>query len=108
VTHDDAVALASAADETVASCILDLYRSATPNICADWKDDFGPTPVPGLVLWPTEDPFGDETQSRQVAEMLGARHRALDGLSHWWPLQSPAPVAKVLTEFVSSLDRQHL
>ena len=88
----------------MASCILDLYRSATPNVYADWKDGFGPTSAPGLVLWPTEDPFGEETKSRQVAEMLGARHRALDGLSHWWPLQDPASGAAVVAEFVASLD----
>jgi len=104
VPHDRAVALASATDETMAGCILDLYRSATPNVYADWKDSFGPTPEPGLVLWPTKDPFGEETKSRQVADMLGAQHRALDGLSHWWPLEAPASAAAVLAEFVSSLD----
>jgi pimeloyl-ACP methyl ester carboxylesterase len=104
VPRSDAVALASASDETMASCILDLYRSATPNPYADWKEGFGPTPAPGLVLWPTEDPFGDETKSRQVAEMLGARHQSLDGLSHWWPLQAPADAAAVLVEFLSRIN----
>jgi len=104
VPHDDAVALASATDETMASCILDLYRSATPNVYADWKEGFGPTSAPGLVLWPTEDPFGEESKSSEVAEMLGARHHALDGLSHWWPLQAPETAAAVLADFLSSVD----
>ncbi len=103
VPHGDAVALASASDETMASCILDLYRSATPNAYADWKDGYGPTSAPGLVLWPTEDPFGEEAKSVQVAEMLGARHQPLDGLSHWWPLQAPEVAAGALAEFVSSV-----
>ena len=103
VPHEDALALASGSDETMASCILDLYRSATPNVYADWKDSLGPTPAPGLVLWPTVDPFGDEAKSREVAEMLGARHHALDGLSHWWPLQAPAATAGILADFFSSI-----
>jgi len=104
VPHRDAVALASASDATMGSCILDLYRSATPNIYAEWKAGFGPTSPPGLVLWPTEDPFGDGAKSRVVADMLGARHYALDGLSHWWPLQAPQAAAEVLAQFFSSVD----
>ncbi len=104
VPHDDAVALASGVDETMASCILDLYRSATPNPYADWRDAWGPTEAPGLVLWPTEDPFDDETASRRVAEMLGATHQPLDGLNHWWALQGPAAAAAVVAKFVSSIN----
>jgi pimeloyl-ACP methyl ester carboxylesterase len=103
VPHDDAVALASASDETMAACILALYRSSTPNVYAHWKDGFGPTRAPGLVLWPTEDPFGEETKSREVAEMLGAEHHALDGLSHWWPLQAPEDTAAVIAGFIASV-----
>ncbi len=36
VPHDDAVELAQWPDETMGACILDLYRSATPNPAADW------------------------------------------------------------------------
>jgi pimeloyl-ACP methyl ester carboxylesterase len=103
VPHEDAVALASWADETMAGCILDLYRSATPNPYADWREGWGPTSASGLVLFPTEDPFGDETMSRQVAETLGARHERLDGLGHWWPLQAPETAAKVLGAFFASV-----
>jgi hypothetical protein len=97
------MAMASAVDETMGSCILDLYRSAVPNAYADWHDGWGPTKAPGLVLWPTTDPFGDEAKSLQVARALGARHQALDGLSHWWPLQAPVEAAAVLTGFVTSI-----
>jgi pimeloyl-ACP methyl ester carboxylesterase len=104
VAHDDAVALASAANETMATCILDLYRSATPNPYAHWKDRWGPTSAPGLVLFPTQDPFGDESMSREVAEMLGARHESLDGSGHWWPLQAPEAATAVLREFLASVN----
>jgi pimeloyl-ACP methyl ester carboxylesterase len=103
VSHEDAVALASFADETMAGCILDLYRSATPNPYADWKEEWGPTSAPGLVLFTTEDPFGDETKSSQVADSLGARHEALVGLGHWWPLQGPQTAASVLRGFFDSV-----
>jgi len=103
VGHDDALELASASDDTMASCILDLYRSATPNPYSHWKGSWGPTPAPGLVLFPTQDPFGDETRSREVADMLGARHQPLEGAGHWWALQTPDVAASVLGDFLSSL-----
>ncbi len=103
VPHDDAVELAHWPDETMGACILDLYRSAIPNPAADWGAG-GPTAAPGLVLCPTEDPFGDETLSRQVAEALGARHELLDGAGHWWPLQAPETATALLNDFFSSID----
>lgn len=101
--RSDAQALASWADATMASCILDLYRSAQPNPFAEWGESFGPTHAPGLVLWPSADPFGDYGPSRDVASMLGARHETLDGLGHWWPLEAPAQGAAVLRAFIASV-----
>lgn len=103
VPPDDALALAQAGDETMASCILDLYRSALPNPHHDWKDAWGPTAAPGLVIHPTADPFDDEEKSRQVAETLGARHATLDGVGHWWPLQAPDAAADLILEFLDSV-----
>ena len=104
VGHEDAVALASAGDETMAACILDLYRSALPNTYADWNDSLHHTAALGLVLVPSDDPFGDATASRQAAETLGARIRVLEGSGHWWALQKPAEAASILTDFISSVD----
>jgi pimeloyl-ACP methyl ester carboxylesterase len=103
VPHDDAVSMSEANDETMAACILDLYRSATPNPFTDWGSEFKPTDAPGMVLCPSKDPFGDESKSREVAAMLGARHQLLDGLGHWWPLQAPGRGAKLLREFTESV-----
>jgi pimeloyl-ACP methyl ester carboxylesterase len=103
VPHDKAVEMAGWSDTTMASCILDLYRSATPNPSASWHRDFGVTRAPGMVLWPSEDFFGDEVLSREFAETLGARHQTLDGLGHWWPLQSPATATRVLRDFSESV-----
>ncbi|HVB51541.1 MAG TPA: alpha/beta hydrolase [Acidimicrobiales bacterium] len=103
VPHDDAVTMAEASDETMGACILDLYRSATPNLYAHWGDAFRPTFAPGMVMCPSEDPFGDAVKSREVAAMLGARHQMLDGLGHWWPLQAPERCAELLNEFIASI-----
>lgn len=103
VPADDAVAMAGWADETMGQCILDLYRSATPNPSAAWGDGWAPTAAPGLVLCPTEDPFGDEALSRDMAERLGAHHRAIEGAGHWWPLQFPEVGAGILQDFFSSV-----
>lgn len=102
VPHDDAVAMASWSDETMAGCILDLYRSAMPNPHADWKDAWGPAPVPGLVLHPTEDPFGNKALAEDVAKVAGARFEELDGLGHWWALQGPDAAAAALVRFWDS------
>ena len=104
VPHDDAVALASHSDATMAGCILDLYRSAVPNPYADWGADYaGLKERPGLVVCPTEDPFGDETRAREAAETVGASFELLPGLGHWWALQDPKAGAAALKKFWSSL-----
>lgn len=104
VPHDAALAMAGWSNATMASCILDLYRSATPNASASWHHEFGVTSAPGMVLWPSDDVFGDEKLSREFAQTLGARHETLVGLGHWWPLQSPAEAAAVLRDFAVSVN----
>jgi pimeloyl-ACP methyl ester carboxylesterase len=104
VAPDDALELARWTDETMGACILDLYRSATPNPSADWGDAWGITAAPGLVLCPTDDPFGDLLQSRQMADMLGARHEIIPEAGHWWALQAPESAAALLREFFASVD----
>jgi pimeloyl-ACP methyl ester carboxylesterase len=103
VPHDDAVQLAAATDETMASCILDLYRSALPNPYSNWDVPWAATPARGLVLNPTEDPFGVVTMVEAVAEVLGAKIETVDGLGHWWMLQDPPRAAALLERFWASL-----
>ena len=83
--------------------ILDLYRSGTSAPWADWGDAWSPTVAPGLVHCPTDGPFGDDVQSGAVARMLGARHRLLEGVGHWWPLQAPEAAAALLRDFFASV-----
>jgi pimeloyl-ACP methyl ester carboxylesterase len=100
----DAAALGAVYDETMAGCILDLYRSAVPNPFSDWGAELSrPATAPGLVLQPTADPYDDPARSAEVAARLGARTERLDGLGHWWMLQDPAAAAAALREFWGSL-----
>jgi pimeloyl-ACP methyl ester carboxylesterase len=89
---------------TMAQCVLDLYRSATPNPHTHWAAGLStPTAAPGLVIQPSLDPFDDQAASDRVAARLGARTRRLDGLGHWWMLEDPGTSA-VLAQFWASLD----
>jgi len=102
VPMDLATAMGAAYDETMARSILDFYRSAVPNVAADWwRDVDGPARARGLVLL-LPDPPEVEQRSVTVAERLGARTARLDGLEHCWMAQAPEQVAEVLQRFWSS------
>lgn len=102
--HDDALTLASWADATMSSCILDLYRSAVPNVYATWGERFGPSTVPGLILYPELDSFAVEQKSHEAALMFAAREATLHDVGHWWALEAPTEAANVIKEFISSVD----
>jgi pimeloyl-ACP methyl ester carboxylesterase len=101
--HDDAMEMAAGSDATMGTCILDLYRSAMPNIHAVWGP-WSPTAAPGLALQATEDPFGDEVLGQEVADALGARVGRLEGASHFWPYTAADAAIPVLESFWASLD----
>ena len=99
VSHRDAVAMADKIDATMASAILDLYRSALPNPRALWPASLAPTMVPGMVLLASEDPFGNDQVNRALARELGASVSVLPGLSHFWALEGPDEAAAALQSF---------
>jgi pimeloyl-ACP methyl ester carboxylesterase len=101
--HDDALTLAGWSDATMATCILDLYRSATPNVHHSWGSEFGPTTAPGLILFAELDTFGNEAMSQEVAATLGAREATLKGVGHWWALEDPRSAAAVIRTFIQSV-----
>jgi pimeloyl-ACP methyl ester carboxylesterase len=102
VPMKDAKAIGAAHDETMSRSILDFYRSAVPNVAADWWTDVkGPTRSRGLVLL-LPDPPEAEQMSVEVARRLGAETARLDGLEHCWMAQAPEIVAGVLQRFWSS------
>ena len=102
VPHDAAIALGRPLDQTMADCILTLYRSAV-DVGKEWAPDFHDIPKPGLVLIPLDDPFLTGDGPRTSAKRAGATVAELDGLGHWWMLQDPARGAAVLEEFWASI-----
>ena len=103
VPIDDAKAMGEAHDETMSRSILDFYRSAVPNVAADWwKDVEGPTRSRGLVLL-LPDPPEEEAMSLELAQRLGAQTARLDDLNHCWMAEAPEVVAAVLQRFWSAL-----
>jgi pimeloyl-ACP methyl ester carboxylesterase len=102
VSAADAREMASGLDATMGGCILDLYRSVTPNPHHHW----GPwtaTAAPGLVLHPADDPFSDARLAAEAASSLGARFERMDGVGHFWPYQAPDKAASVFRTFWASL-----
>jgi pimeloyl-ACP methyl ester carboxylesterase len=102
VPHDQAFAMASSIDRTMAECILALYRSAI-DVGREWGPKFRDVPAPGLVVVPSEDPFLSAELARKGAAQAGATVVELAGLGHWWMLQDPAKGAAVLTDFWAGL-----
>jgi len=102
VPFADGLELAKGSDATMGTCILDLYRSASPNPHHVWGP-WTPTDAPGLVVHATDDALADEAMAREVAGSLGARFERLDGAGHFWPYQAPAAGATVLESFWTSL-----
>jgi pimeloyl-ACP methyl ester carboxylesterase len=102
--HDDALTLAKWSDDTMGTSILDLYRSATPNVHHSWGAQFGPTSAPGLVLFAELDSFSHEGMSHEMAVTLNAREATLHDVGHWWALEAPSEAAAVIKEFIHSID----
>ena len=96
--QDDALVAAEALNPSMASCILDLYRSAT-KVQDAWGPDFVDIPKPGMVIVPLDDAFLDADGARRSAQKSGARVTELPGLGHWWMLQDPVRGAQVLEGF---------
>jgi len=102
VPHDAAIALGKPLDQTMADCILALYRSALA-VGQEWAPDFHDIAPPGRILVPSEDAFLSADLSRNSARRTGATITELDGLGHWWMLQDPERGATALQEFWASL-----
>jgi pimeloyl-ACP methyl ester carboxylesterase len=103
VPIEGATEMAEALDADMASCILDLYRSALPNPHHAWGP-LAPSPAAGLVLHPVDDPFSDERLAGEVATALGARCTTLPGAGHFWPYEAPDAAAALLDAFWADLE----
>lgn len=98
-----AAAMGAALDDTMSACVLDLARSAVPNVRSGWPPPVGPASGAGLIVVAGADPFDQDGLARKVALDLGAQWRRLDGLGHYWMAEAPERAAAVLSQFWSSL-----
>ncbi len=94
--------LASGIDQTMAACILELYRSAI-DVGKEWAPGIRNIHAPGLVVIPSDDPFLAAGGAERTAHSCGAEVVRLEGLGHWWPLQAPKRGAAMLSRFWASL-----
>jgi hypothetical protein len=89
VPIDEAKVMGSVHDETMSRCILDFYRSAVPNVGADWwKDVKGRHPFTGAGP-PSARSARRGRRSLEVAQWLGAETARLDYLGHCWMAEAP-------------------
>lgn len=96
--------MAAAHNQTMSHCILSLYRSAKPNVRADWRiENPAGTIRPGLVLHAAADPFGNGPMSDDAASELGATTARLDDLGHCWMVEDPVCVGHILERFWAAL-----
>jgi pimeloyl-ACP methyl ester carboxylesterase len=97
-------AMSAAHGRTMSDCILCIYRSALPNVRADWRIEVSADAIPpGLVLHAAADPFGDEAMSDEVVSELGAAKARLEDLGHSWMLEDPERVRAILERFWASV-----
>lgn len=107
MSEDAAAKCVAALNDTMARCILALYRSAAQPRMGDWGQDVaGLRSRPGLVLIPTADHYtGGEVLARRTAERANAQVAVLTSLGHWWMCEDPRRGAAALTTFLATLTR---
>ena len=87
--------------------VLKLLRSARQPAMAE-AGQLLPSAAqrPGLALIAVDD-FGRASgtlkQHEWAAQRSGAKMAHLAGVGHWWPEETPAPVAEALTDFWAEL-----
>jgi len=90
-------------DETMAGCILDLYRSAV-DVGIEWAPGFHDIPKPGCVILASDDPLLSPDLARRATARAGATLTELDGVSHFWMLRDPSRSAAAIEEFWATLE----
>lgn len=102
VPEPGATAMGRTFDATMASCILSLYRSSV-DLGAEWGPGIDSIQGPGLVIDASADPFRAPDRAQRLADRTGAEVAELEGVGHWWMLESPTGSAKVLLSFWAGL-----
>jgi len=89
-------------DHGTQRAILKLYRSAPPDVLERAGRDLHKITAPGLLLWPTEDPYIPASFGQAYADALGseARLELVESAGHWTWLDRPELVGTV-AEFLA-------
>ena len=99
---DAAIEMNRHMDQTMAECILDLYRSAV-NVGKEWGPDFHDIPKPGCILLATDDTLTSQEVARRAAAGAGAQITELPGCNHFWMLENPGLSAAAIEAFWATL-----
>ncbi|WP_246586954.1 alpha/beta fold hydrolase [Stakelama flava] len=99
--------VAAGMDLEMGSTVLKLLRSARqPAMAEAGRLLTGAAKRPGLALIAVDDfgrASGTVAQHEWAAQHAGAKMAYLEGVGHWWPEETPAPVAEALTTFWGNL-----
>ena len=93
-------------DHGTQRAILRLFRSAPEDALPRAGARLGEIRCPALVVWPTEDPYGDAAHGAAYAEALGGEVRLekVERAGHWPWLDRPE-VIDTVAEFLASSAR---
>jgi pimeloyl-ACP methyl ester carboxylesterase len=99
--------VAAGMDPEMGGAVLKLLRSARQPVMAE-AGRLLPSAArrPGLALIAVDDhgrASGTLAQHEWAARQAGATMAHLEGVGHWWPEETPAPVAEALTSFWAGL-----
>lgn len=99
--------VAAGMDPGMGQAVLALLRSARqPAMAEAGRHLPRAAQRPGLALIALDDvgrASGTVAQHEWAARQAGARIAHLEGVGHWWPEETPAPVARALTDFWAEL-----
>ena len=99
--------VAAGMDPEMGRAVLKLLRSARqPAMSEAGRLLPAAAQRPGLALIAVDDvgrASGTLAQHEWAARQSGARVARLEGVGHWWPQETPAPVAAALTDFWAGL-----
>jgi pimeloyl-ACP methyl ester carboxylesterase len=99
--------VAASMDPEMGGTVLRLLRSARQPMMSE-AGQLLPSAAqrPGLALIAVDD-FGRASgtleQHEWAARQSGAKIAHLEGVGHWWPQETPAPVVEALTDFWAEL-----
>lgn len=100
--------IAAGLDDEMGRTVLHLLRAAKQPVMSDaGKTLARAARRPGLALIAIEDlgrASGTIAQPEWGGREAGAELVHLEGVGHWWPAESPAPIAEALTRVRAGLD----